>query len=162
MQLGINPDIANAFFRAGEIEAWGHGIDRIFIACGAAGVRAPDLRLEGSGLWTEFSFSGDYLKKARMTPKVTPKANHPKAASKLKKPSSVTPEMTPEMTPEKSFDTAKSILTLLRGQPTLTAADVARILVRSRSTVLRAIRKLREDGRLRYVGPRKGGFWEIN
>jgi len=29
----FNPDIANAFFRAGEIESWGRGIQRIFEAC---------------------------------------------------------------------------------------------------------------------------------
>lgn len=28
-----NPDIANTFFRAGEIEAWGRGIERIITAC---------------------------------------------------------------------------------------------------------------------------------
>ena len=28
-----NPDIANPFFRTGEIEAWGRGIERIFAAC---------------------------------------------------------------------------------------------------------------------------------
>lgn len=28
-----NPDIANAFFRSGEIEAWGRGIERIITAC---------------------------------------------------------------------------------------------------------------------------------
>ncbi|MEP6905951.1 MAG: ATP-binding protein, partial [Gemmatimonadales bacterium] len=29
----FNPDVANVFFRAGEIEAWGRGIERIFGAC---------------------------------------------------------------------------------------------------------------------------------
>ena len=33
-----NPDVANAFFRAGMIEAWGRGIERIMEACRAAGV----------------------------------------------------------------------------------------------------------------------------
>ena len=31
--MPYNPDIANTFFRAGEIEAWGRGIDRIITAC---------------------------------------------------------------------------------------------------------------------------------
>lgn len=26
----FNPDVANTFFRAGEIEAWGRGIERVF------------------------------------------------------------------------------------------------------------------------------------
>ena len=31
--MPYNPDIANTFFRAGEIEAWGRGIERIIMAC---------------------------------------------------------------------------------------------------------------------------------
>ena len=38
-----NPDIANVFFRAGEIEAWGRGIERIIAACKNAGY--PELNL---------------------------------------------------------------------------------------------------------------------
>ncbi len=52
----FNPDAANAFFRAGMIEAWGRGIERIFEACRAANIPEPGLRYEPSGLWLEFSF----------------------------------------------------------------------------------------------------------
>jgi len=52
----FNPDIANAFFRTGMIEAWGRGIERIFEACRAAKIPEPGLRYEPSGLWLEFSF----------------------------------------------------------------------------------------------------------
>jgi hypothetical protein len=36
-----NPDIANAFFRAGEIETWGRGIERIINGCKDAGCPEP-------------------------------------------------------------------------------------------------------------------------
>lgn len=52
-----NPDIANTFFRAGEIEAWGRGIERIFDACREAGTPKPNIRFESGGLWMEFSFA---------------------------------------------------------------------------------------------------------
>lgn len=52
----FNPDLANAFFRAGFIEAWGRGIERILEACASAGVPRPDFRSESTGLWTEFRF----------------------------------------------------------------------------------------------------------
>ena len=55
-----NPDLANTFFRAGEIEAWGRGIERIFAACKEAGTPRPRIRFD-AGLWTEFSFSKAYL-----------------------------------------------------------------------------------------------------
>jgi ATP-dependent DNA helicase RecG len=53
----VNPDIANAFFRAGLIEAWGRGMEKIFEACSAAEVPAPRIRVELGGLWLEFNFS---------------------------------------------------------------------------------------------------------
>lgn len=49
-----NPDIANAFQRAGLIEGWGLGIDRLISACRAAGLAEPQLRHEQGGLWLEF------------------------------------------------------------------------------------------------------------
>jgi ATP-dependent DNA helicase RecG len=51
-----NPDVANAFFRAGMIEAWGRGIEKILTACQAAGVPMPELRYEHTGLWVVFTF----------------------------------------------------------------------------------------------------------
>ena len=65
-----NPAIANTFFRAGEIEAWGRGIQRIFEACRAASSPEPQLRISGHDLWLEFPFSSEYLK-AIATPEVT-------------------------------------------------------------------------------------------
>ena len=56
-----NPELANAFFRAGEIEAWGRGIERIFSACRLAGTPAPQLRLDAGGMWFEFPFDPAYL-----------------------------------------------------------------------------------------------------
>jgi ATP-dependent DNA helicase RecG len=52
----FNPDVANTFFRAGMIEAWGRGIERMMDACRAAKVPEPILRSEPFGIWVEFSF----------------------------------------------------------------------------------------------------------
>ncbi|MCK4506999.1 MAG: winged helix-turn-helix transcriptional regulator [Desulfuromonadales bacterium] len=51
-----NPDVANAFFRAGMIESWGRGIERILEACRVAEVPEPVIRYETDGLWVEFQF----------------------------------------------------------------------------------------------------------
>ena len=53
-----NPGIANAFFRAGMIEAWGRGIADIVRACRAAGTADPKWELEPGGLRLEFVFIG--------------------------------------------------------------------------------------------------------
>ena len=71
-----NPAIANAFFRAGEIEAWGRGVERIFAACEAAGSPKPVLRYDPYDMWLEFPFDPAYLKALRVgqrqTEQVTP------------------------------------------------------------------------------------------
>ena len=49
-----NPGIANAFFRAGMVEAWGRGIGSIVRACEAAGTAQPRWEVEPGGLRLEF------------------------------------------------------------------------------------------------------------
>lgn len=127
-----NSDVANAFFRAGLIEAWGRGIERILAACAAAGLPTPELHDEQTGLWVNFHFQP---------------ADETGAPVK-------TPVKTLVKTPEQ-------ILVLLGGNPDLTLAEVAAAIGKSTSAVERAAAKLVKAGRLRYVGPRKGGHWEI-
>ena len=57
----FNPAIANVFFRSGEIETWGRGIQRIFAACLDEGTPKPRLRFESNGLWIHFPFATEYL-----------------------------------------------------------------------------------------------------
>jgi ATP-dependent DNA helicase RecG len=42
-----NPDVANTFFRAGLIEAWGRGYEKIRDACHEAGAPAPEVEFDG-------------------------------------------------------------------------------------------------------------------
>lgn len=53
------------------------------------------------------------------------------------------------------------ILSLLERQPELTLAEVAQAIGRAQSTVERAVAKLQAGGRLRYLGPKKGGRWHV-
>ncbi len=82
-----NPGIAHVFFRAGEIEAWGRGIQRVFEACREAGAPEPRIEFDGQDVWFEFPFSKDYLEQVAIassdsTPQVAPQ---------------VAPQVTPEV-----------------------------------------------------------------
>ena len=44
----FNPDIANVFFRAGLIESWGRGIEKISHECELNGLPTPDIRYDSS------------------------------------------------------------------------------------------------------------------
>jgi ATP-dependent DNA helicase RecG len=69
-----------------------------------------------------------------------------------------TPVETPVKTPVK---TPARILELFAARPGMTLAEVAETIGKSQSAVERASAKLVKVGKLRYVGPRKGGHWEV-
>lgn len=57
--------------------------------------------------------------------------------------------------------TTERILILLKDHPSFSMTDLATELGKSKSAVERAIRKLREQGRLQRIGPDKGGQWLV-
>jgi Fic family protein len=69
-----------------------------------------------------------------------------------------TPGKTRVKTPGK---TPERILALLADTPALSIPELAQHIGKSESAIERAIRKLREAGRLLRVGPDKGGHWRV-
>ena len=63
---------------------------------------------------------------------------------------------------EKPLTTPEQILALLSAQPELTLAEVAAHLGRAVSTIERAVAKLKQQQRLTYHGPKKGGHWQVH
>jgi len=124
-----NPDIANAFFRAGMIEAWGRGIERIIDGCVNAGVPEPEFKAETTGLWVEFGFAG-----------------------------SGQSDQVSEKTSEK---TSEKILRIIDGNPETTIAELAEAIGISTRSIERNLKKLQDTGKLRRIGPAKGGVWEV-
>jgi ATP-dependent DNA helicase RecG len=143
----FNPDIANAFFRAGEIESWGRGIQRIFEACQQGGAPDPVLRLSGNDLWTEFPYSPEYLK--AIGEGAQKKVGETSARGSVK--SSV----------KSSVKTPDRILALLETNPEWSLADVAEALEMTVRGIEKATAKLVEKNKLKYIGPQKGGHWEV-
>lgn len=52
--MPYNPDIANAFFRSGYIEAWGRGFTKMTSQCLEAGLPEPVYEYDMSGFWVVF------------------------------------------------------------------------------------------------------------
>lgn len=57
--------------------------------------------------------------------------------------------------------TPEQILVLLAKQPTLTLAEIAEHLGKSPSTIERAVAKLKQQNKLTFHGPKKGGHWQV-
>lgn len=65
-------------------------------------------------------------------------------------------------TPVKTLaKTPVQILELLSAQPELTLAEVAAHIGKSVSAIERAAAKLQREGKLKFIGPRKGGHWQV-
>ena len=143
----FNPDIANAFFRAGEIESWGRGIQRIFEACKKGGAPEPEISLSGHDLWTTFPYSPEYLT-------VIGEGSEIRVGETPVEMPVETPVETPVKTPDR-------ILEALKSNPEMTLAEVANTIGLSKSAVERASAKLVKAGKLRHVGPTKSGHWEV-
>lgn len=73
----------------------------------------------------------------------------------------VTPTTSPESSEESSEETSGALLALLAKRPKLTAIAMAQSLGLTPRAVEKQLAKLKEQGRLRRVGPNKGGHWEV-
>ena len=134
----FNPNVANAFFRAGEIEAWGRGIQRIYDACREAGTPPPKIQYEPGDLWIEFPFSPAYLAVVK-----SPVPRGDGLGDGL------------------GDDAQSRLLRIIRARPASSITELARQLKISTTAVEKTIKRLKAKGVLKRTGPAKGGHWEI-
>jgi len=67
--IPYNPDISNAFFRAGYIEAWGRGTIKIIEQCKEHGLPNPEFKNAGKDIWVIFRkniYHKEYLEKLKL------------------------------------------------------------------------------------------------
>jgi predicted HTH transcriptional regulator len=70
-------------------------------------------------------------------------------------------EVTVETRVETRVQTTVKIMSMLEEDKTLSSNQLSAALGKSQSAIERALKKLREQGLIRHVGPNKGGHWEI-
>ena len=133
-----NPDVANVFFRAGEIETWGRGIERIVKVCKSYGCPDPTFRYSTGEMWMIFHFSKEYQKGI----KENLQNGLPKMSSKM------------------SSKTQGDIIRLMEENPQISTREMATILGLVQRTIIRNINDLKAAGLIKRVGPAKGGRWE--
>ena len=75
--------------------------------------------------------------------------------------SAVTSVETSVENPQVPLKILEAILALLTEQPSMALSQVANRLGKSTRAIEMAVAKLTESGRLKYVGPKKSGHWEV-
>lgn len=138
-----NPDIARVFYRAGFIENWGQGIQKICDECQGIGGELPVYELVGTKLRIHFKA----LESALIDqPKVSEGQNGPLDG--------------PIEVPKETLLVDK-IIQLLRYHPKATYDDLMAETGVLRSTIKRAMGNLVADGHIVRVGGKRYGHWEI-
>ena len=137
-----NPKIA-AFLKAYHfVKEFGEGFDRICREQEANGANVPSFRTD------EFIL----------------KITVPKVAENVQKQTGNVTEndgKVAENVTDASQKTSQKIIDLIKENPYISTTKMAEIIGVDRRNIARNIKKLKEQGAVRRVGPDKGGFWEI-
>jgi ATP-dependent DNA helicase RecG len=121
-----NKYIANIFFKSGNIEAWGRGINKIVNGFASANLPEPIFEELGNGL--QVTMFSRYV------------------------------ENVPENVPE---NRAVKILNMISSNKDITMQEISTQLDVTIKTIKRDIAKLKEMGKLKRIGPDKGGYWVV-
>ena len=163
-----NPRVAYAFFRAGMIEAWGRGIRRIVDVCREVDNPTPTWRLEagGNGLWVRFPFSDAYQaadSAARGIGVGTTQKTAGSSGSFDKHPENIQKTSRKHLEEnDTSQSLADRIVAFLRANPSASRRELVNGLQgATEGSVKYQLNKLKRLGKLRRVGPDRGGRWVV-
>lgn len=131
--IPYNPDIASTFFRAGMIEAWGRGTIKILDECKAKGLPEPIFKYDTPGFWIIFNKTTDNQGINSNT----------------------------ESSVKGSVKSSVKILDLIKENNRITIPELADNIKISTRAIEKQIEKLKNENKLKRVGGRKHGHWEI-
>ena len=127
-----NPKIARAFFRAGYIESWGRGIQKIFEVCNEYGALQPEYVVHSEDIMIKLaavSISDEHVLK--------PDSKAENTALKMK------------------------IVEYLKNQPTATQKELQEALIETRTHIQKSTKELVNEGKIERKGGKRFGYWEI-
>ena len=140
----FNPSIANVFYRAGYIEAWGRGIQKICESCSELGTPDPEYTVLGRGLTVKFTA----LKSAKVEESIPP--NNGGISGGIS--GGINGGIN---------ETEKQLLALLKQSPSMTNAEIGQALGKSERTITRLLSALKKKEIIRRVGSNKKGYWDM-
>jgi len=131
-----NPLIAGAFFRSGQIEAWGRGVEKIAEACKDWGKPVPFYKIRANEVMIGFDTT----------------------ATSVNDDNNCVEDCVENCVEN---ETQIAILKLMREQPTISAREISEHIGMSHRGVQYNINVLKNAGLVKRVGPAKGGHWKI-
>lgn len=142
-----NPLIAQTFFKAGFIESWGRGFEKIKIECEQSNTPLPEIEVKTSGVMVKCNPSKKYMDLlSEMQSKNVHKNVHKNV--QINKYENLT-------------KIEKQILDIILDNPKITQINIANKINTTPKTVQRGIAKLKEDEIIVRIGSNKKGYWKI-
>ena len=127
-----NPKIARAFFRAGYIESWGRGIQKIFEVCNEYGALQPEYVVHSEDIMLK-------LTAVSITDKHVLKLDSKAENTALK----------------------MKIVEYLQNQPTATQKELQEALNETRTHIQKIVKELVGEGKIERKGGKRFGYWEV-
>ncbi|MDD5942252.1 RNA-binding domain-containing protein [Fibrobacter sp.] len=134
--IPYNPDIANVFYRAGYIENWGRGIEKICDACRELGADLPKYEIVGNGLRIYFSA----LKSAMISENEATEGGDVGINVGINE---------------------QKVIGLIVENSHISAVEVSEKLSISLRQAERIFARLKEKKLIERVGARKNGYWKV-
>ena len=153
--IKYNPLIADAFFKAGYIETWGRGIQKICDSCKENENPLPRYEIDRNDFTVIFdavegTAKDGLIYKNNLNPgQNTWDVEHGNSKS------------VPQKVTEKVTETQKQILEALKSNPYITQSELAEIVGISRVHINKNMAKLQELNMIIRIGSDKSGHWEI-
>src|SRR5690606_23359746 len=135
---------AGVFFRAGLIESWGRGIERILTACRDAGTPPPEIEIEETGLAMVFPFLPEHrtaVEEAEAGERWIERLG----------------ERLGDRLGERLGETERAVLVRIHSDPRISTRILAEEIGVSTTAIDKTLARLKEKGLLRRVGPARGG-----
>lgn len=142
-----NPLIAQAFFKAGFIESWGRGFEKIKKECEQYNTPIPEIEIKSSGVMIKCNPSRIYMdllnnmksKNVQINVHKNVQINYYENLTKVE----------------------RQILDIISEEPQITQVNIANKLKTTPKTIQRGIAKLKEKGKIKRMGANKKGYWKI-
>lgn len=147
-----NTLIAETLYKSRDIEKWGSGIKRIYNECKESGVKV-EFKILKTGFMVVFN-----RKLVKSTPQVEGSARRERLVEIREK--KVTKRVTEKVT-KRVTENQKIIIKQMTDNPYVTTVELAKIIGISDRKIKENIRKLKEYGLVKRIGPANGGHWEI-
>ncbi|MDR3013691.1 MAG: putative DNA binding domain-containing protein [Chitinispirillales bacterium] len=167
-----NPLIASTFFRSGQIEAWGRGVEKMATTCKEWGKPEPFYRIRSNEVMIGFDTdigefgekfgenAGEYGEKfGENTDEFGENAGeYGENAENIVIDAGSVVENNVEFSENK---TSEKIMNIMRLKPTISAKTIAEEIGLTTRGVEKNIHVLKDLGLIERVGPAKGGHWVV-